>query len=184
MDGFTFIVDLVRFLAWPVGVVILAGMFSPQIRDLLARLTHVKASGVEFDFSEKLDAAERTMSLKPHAQPGIVPHNQAVPPSAAQTSPTVTASLPPDYIIQQAWQQVDGRLRSLAAARGIALPGGADNDKLAGALDLQDDTRAVIEQLRSMRNAAIHLTQVTPTRTDALRYTDLVDALLTSLPPA
>ena len=173
MDDLTFIVEMTRILAWPGGMLVLASMFSPQIRKLLPLLKQVKAQGIEFDFSEELDRAEKTLPpTPPNGKPAIAPRTQSL----------VGAALPPGYIIVDEWRRVEERLRALARARGIAEQSRGDAASLAEALDLQGDTRALIGELGAMRAAAAHAPQPPPTQLDAMRYTDLVESLLKTLP--
>jgi hypothetical protein len=136
-------------------------------------LTHVKVSDVEFDFGEKLDEAEKTLPpSKPNERHEVAPR--------AQTS--AGSSLPPDYTILKEWRRVEDRLQALAAAQGLAQERQTGAPIISNALGLHADKRALINKLQNIRNAAVHHAGTTPTRTDALRYGDLVDTALTWLP--
>jgi hypothetical protein len=175
MDSHQFIVGMTKALAWPLSAVTLALVFQSEVRRLLARLEHVKAPGVEADFGVKLDKVEEQLP----------PSVDLASPQSTVAIASVDASLPPDYMIIQAWNEIEGRLLHLSKGRGLGDRRGQFKNALliANGLKLPDDTLQSIKALHALRNDAVHAApEGKPTTTDALRFVGLAAKVLTSLP--
>ena len=94
--------------------------------------------------------------------------------------------MPPPYIVSQAWLRLEQAIREALDTRYIrsGLPPRPRLNYLRAARTvglLSDDEMPALELLSQLRNHAVHLLDPGITITDALRYHDIVDALIQQL---
>jgi len=101
---------------------------------------------------------------------------------AAQRIETFSA-LPPAYIVSQSWLRLEQAIREVLDEKRDAAgqPPRPRLDYLRAARSeglLTDEETPAVQRLREMRNLAAHSVDPPITMTDALRYQDMVDALI------
>jgi hypothetical protein len=167
MDHSTFIVRLVEALAWPIVAGVAFWSVRGRLADLINRVQRVKWKDAEATFVDALDNVQARVSpLSP------------VEERAAANDRLVSSQLPPAYVVQQAWLRLEQALLVAAEGRGLQTQQGRGvNSRLIASLELRAEDRALIEDMRQLRNAAVHSIQPGITATDALRYEDLAESL-------
>ena len=91
--------------------------------------------------------------------------------------------LPPAYIVTQAWLRFEEEVHLYLQARGV-IPEGRRKSISLALSHLKDDGLfapdefAELSELRGLRNMVAHETNVSVTRTDALRYNDIMNGLI------
>jgi hypothetical protein len=67
MDSRTFVVDLVRYGAWPVSTVVLGWMFRKALMDLLGRISRVETKVLSFKTNDEVEQPRLESLLRdPH----------------------------------------------------------------------------------------------------------------------
>jgi hypothetical protein len=190
MDWLTFISNDIKYLAWPIAVIVMVFTLRHEIRSLVrtlgSRLQSLKAFGVETTFGEAVDQVEQ---LLPAPEVKEISRLEGDAAQRIETISTV-AQLPPAYIVSQAWLRLEQALRdALDKDTGpIALhPPSRSRSPLeylraaeANGL-LTDNEMPAVQRLREMRNLAAHSVDPPISTTDALRYQDMVDALIAEI---
>jgi hypothetical protein len=167
MDIGTFIVRIVEALAWPTVAGVAFWSVRGQIGALVGRIQRLKWKDAEATFSEELDKVEDKAPTPPAPdQPAEVEERVAF------------AQLPPAYIVQQAWLRLEQAVQEAAVKQGVqALPVRGVSRGLLQRLGLSPEDQALIEDLRQLRNRAVHFVEPDITVTDALRYAGLAETL-------
>ena len=194
-----------KAVVWPAVVGYALWLFRSNLpstlNDLLARITSAKAAGLELNFGKKLDTAEEI--LPPPAQTitaeAIKAEMKLGHASVTIGEPTLTSEseeverllnayeigigLPPAYIVTQAWLRFEEEVQLYLQFRGVNLEGRRtvasfnlsrlENDGL-----FSPDEFAELSELRTLRNRVAHETNMCITRTDALRYNDIINGLI------
>jgi hypothetical protein len=104
-------------------------------------------------------------------------------PTPERDSLSAMAELPPTDLVQEAWKRIDQTIREVATKRGLP---DKDQDffpfvsylEAIGALKLSPEERDSIIELHNLRNLAVHPPDPQITITDALRYHDLANRLV------
>lgn len=174
MDGLTFTVEIVKALAWPATVVIVALAFRARISDLLQDLKKGKVGPAEFEFERRVKTIEPLPSEG--GAHGI---------EAAAASPAALEALmerPRDAILG-AWLELEGAALGYGYAAGLVRPtaGKPRNPLKAVSAVLSSEELGVLEELQELRNFAVHYQEFAPTMSSVLRYVDLAKMLQSSL---
>jgi hypothetical protein len=164
------ITSAIGALAWPVVVLIIALVFRSYIAGIIGRATGIEWGSFKVAFERKLETAEQIATQIP------APEGEAdfvEPPLPAE-------NLPPDYVIIDAWRRIELELVQLAERTGHSLMRGRSPLYLIRVLRsrgvLDPTTAALLDDLRALRNAAVHPGAGPPiTREQALRFRDLAD---------
>lgn len=168
MDGLSFTVEIVKAAAWPAVALVVTLLFRPEVRALLGRTRRGKVGPAEFEFEETVRAVAsdaRGLNLPPQ-----------VPPQA------VASGAEPRAVILQAWVEVEDALTHLAYARAPnaqALPGStyAALRQLAHSGVLGPEYIALLNDLRTLRNQAVHELEFKPSAESVLAYVKLANEL-------
>lgn len=157
MDGPTFLVEVLKAVAWP-GVVLTAVLLlRKQLRALVPLLTKLKYKDLELVFGrEAAEARAEAANLPP-------PPGRAVAP-LPQISPEVQRllSVSPRAAIMEAWREVEQAARESAIRRQVSQPGLGTiaPGKLANLLAvhgiLEPPQLGLFHDLRALRNQAAH----------------------------
>lgn len=170
MDAKTFIVRLIEATAWPTLVGFVFWHIRVQLGALVTSISRPKWKDAEITFGKEIDRLEEQAGtysvLSIQAQPD------------ARTL-AAEAQLPPAYLIQQAWMRTEMALYEAAMRLGNLTTSGRPvvGGKPYRQLNLSSDEVAMIDELRKLRNRAVHLLDPDVTITDALRYKAVADSL-------
>lgn len=166
MDVLTFIAALVESLAWPLATVVVAILFRKQLISLLARLRKGKVGPAEFEFEEGVRALEKEASDIPGT------------PSRVGTPTISLVTSNPRAAILEAWLEVEDQATTLALTKDLVRPTARRNPMgvlrgLESSDILSDEHKAILAQLRNLRNQAAHEPDFSPSADSVLSYVQL-----------
>jgi len=182
MDWRTFVVELVKALAWPVTVWAVTIAAWKHVVRLLPRLRELKYRDVQLSFAEVLRvASEEALET--------IPARAALPAAPASDTDRIARllELSPRAAVLEAFVPVQTALTALARSHGIRV-GKADfysasalADTLAAAGIMSEGQRALFGSLRRLRNAAAHAPEFAEPPESVREYIDLASRLAASL---
>jgi len=179
MDTLTFIVELLKATAWPFATVGIALLFHEQLTALLKRIKKGKVGPAEFEFEEAIKA------LKEEAAEVV-----QAPPAIGVGAPTVKlVSSDPRAAVLSAWLQVEAAATNLAVSRQLVEPRSARNPttviraiEKSGAI--QQQYIPLLNELRHLRNQAVHDTDFSPSTESVLSYVQLAEEIANAMQAA
>jgi hypothetical protein len=180
MDTYAFIAEMTKALAWPLGAVIVVVIFRTQLGGLPDRMKHLKAPGIELDFTDKLDKVAGSLPVETGDASNVLPASQEKPSDIASM---MQSGVPPAYIINSAWNLLERRLRKLYgihASEDERRKPPRDILKIAAELQIPLESIESIKTLQSIRDEAAH-TSNSLKPNDALRYVDLVSKVIAAV---
>jgi hypothetical protein len=169
MDALTFIAEIVKACAWPIAAISIALIFRQQIRALLQRLKKGKLGSAEFEFEETVKA------LRDEA-PRLPQQAQAGAPNVA------LATTNPRAAVLEAWLEVEAAADRLVRARNLPIPSTSGSPvatiRAIERAQLVDSVQvALFNDLRALRNQAVHDAEFTPSTESVLGYVRLANDL-------
>ncbi|MFZ3214392.1 MAG: hypothetical protein WA188_23035 [Terriglobales bacterium] len=179
MDTKTFIAEITKALAWPVGLITLGLIFRAHVGGLLEgmRLRRIKKGEWSADF--EAGAQEVRADLPEASQTATRP---AVVPGLLNEETEHLIDVAPAAAISQTWNQLEGLVAAAAMRAGIAaklLP-----EVLRALVDkgaIQSSVRDSILGLRNMRNLAVHAPGERVTPRQAREFVTMAEAVMWSL---
>ena len=195
MDYLTFTSKLIDSLAWPICTLVIALAFRTQIRDLLSRITKGKLPGGEFEFSpvakEQLAVAAVPQSPVPESEDD----DDEASPYAGETYNLDEAyellDAAPQYAVIAGWRVLNRA--AIDALSAYDESSGSDDypskspppARVAGYLRdqgvLSPDQLALFDELRQIRNSAVHLDDFKIDEHKAKEYLILAELLISKL---
>lgn len=172
MSVLEFVASLVRSLAWPAAVVIIAVLLRHQLRALLSGpLRRLRAGPFEVEWERAVSEVEAELDRPTPPEPG---------PLSAELRPLALAS--PEAAITEAFGRVERELRQLLGNDLAAARSGAPTlARMAVERNLiTPDTRQAVESLAVLRNLAVH-TPVPVTTKHAREFIAISEAVLYAL---
>lgn len=177
MDTLSFIAKLIEAIAWPIASVALVGLLRTEIRNLVPLIKKLKAGPLEAEFDREVKELRGSVKTdQPHLGEEVA--TQWLP-VAAQL-----AAIHPRAAIQEAWRIVESKAiellkkvdpqltaEQLRSTRGIIL-------LLGGYELLTAEEVATLNQMRFLRNQAVHMPQFEPTFEGAMNFVQLAANLL------
>lgn len=160
-----FVVQIIVAVAWPAAFVTVAFGFRKEVKALLSRLEALKVSGAEVGFSELLDEASREAAVIPAMQT----------PSAMIDIDEEVVSKHPHFAVIEAWRAIEAEISSLMQVADPTLP----RHEVTGLRSLRvlrktelisSEILELIEDLRRIRNAAVHDVEPNITKGQALEF--------------
>jgi len=180
------IIQIIQVGAWPLAVVIIVIILRVPLGRAIMALSKLRYKGLELEFNKNLEDAEDKVSklgLPPPEDARIIP--DLTVPSQPRDRLFELARLYPRAAITETWRLVEGSLRQIAEASDIALRGPKverelihrliDNAKLEGGI------LGLYDNLRKMRNNAVHSFESEIDVDEAMRYVDLGLSLVAQL---
>jgi hypothetical protein len=188
-DWLDFFSSVIHSLAWPAAIVLVVLLLRTELRDVILRIRRLRAAGVEVEVGEKIEEIERRAE---EVLPPIVPAATGRDEEQLQTS----ANLSPRGAVLDSWLALEDEIRAAATRAGIDVTSRSSVGWLLGELQrrerIKPELRAMIEDLRAVRNAAAHSRDFDLSPGRALEYAtlarrlanlfDLLAADLTSVP--
>lgn len=181
MSTLEFIASLVKSLAWPVALLVLALLFRSQLRQMLSRqVKRMKAGPIELEWDRTLSEAEVELD-----QPGgpRLEAGRAESGIAAELSGLAASS--PATAVLEAHMRIENELRRITAAAepdGAPEAGAAGLARHAGRLGLiTPETVRAVEGITVLRNLAAHGRAGEVSAEQARDYLSLIDAVLYTL---
>lgn len=170
MDGFEFVASLVKSLAWPTALVVVAIVYRRPIRKVLSRIatrvgamTEVRAWKVRAKFAEKTTQVNQEIADEATSI-GIDSPTEPID----STDIEVEGESPRDIIVL-AWLQLEATLREAAEMAGIEM-----GPRALPAMQLRrylpSDIQKRLRELMSLRNQATHELHFSVSRETAIEY--------------
>lgn len=179
MDALTFIIEIVKALGWPVATIALVMMLRKEIKALLPLVKRLKAGPVEAEFDREVK------ELKATAEAQLPPVTQTQAVTTQRQKLLQLAEINPRSAVIEAWQDVEFAARRFLQSQSapiterepqspVALLRGLNRYEV-----LTRDEVALFNDLRSLRNEAVHRSEFVPTYESVLNYIDLAARLQT-----
>jgi len=173
MDNYTLIVELVKALAWPVTALIIFLALRKPLVGIIPYLQRVKIKDVELDWSRQVrevaEELERALPVSaPLSEAGREFHQRL-----ARLAPQS-----PRAVILEAWLQLEDAAIAAAKKAGLQLSSQELRTPqllgkaLEGAGILTGEKLDVYNELRNLRNAAAHASELVVEPDTALEYAD------------
>lgn len=173
---FASLIGLFAACAWPVAIVLLVVLLRQPILDAIPNLTRLKAAGVEFEFSERVQELERRAD-----DAAIPPVDQAL---RDEVEPQIgrlynLAEINGRSAILEAWLLVESSISQAALNLGIDAPKIPSRSfysllkKLQIEAPLSQELFSIVNELRYLRNKAVHELDFSLGLSETLEYIDL-----------
>jgi hypothetical protein len=181
VNTLTFIAELIKALAWPAVITVLAFLLKKPIRELIPLLTHLKYKDLELEFKQNM------VEVKAEMQEELPPA-----PAARATGGGALVELarrsPPAAIVK-AWEQVEIAAVLAAHRNGLFSPAEVTNTtRVIRALEqgrVIDSGKAdLLHDLRGLRNQAAHSPDFALSTSDALDYIQVTRRIIEYLAAA
>jgi len=162
-------VEIIKAIAWPIAIVWLGYVFRSEVRQLLGRMSSLKYKDMEANFDKQLAKAESeaksiTVNKKPNE-------------NLSQTEQLLRiADVSPRAAIVEAWTLIEMAASKKGLKAGVALPRTSPKmivDYLQMSGELPQNSIKLIEQLRKLRNQAVHMPDFAISQSEAERYLEL-----------
>jgi hypothetical protein len=176
LDILTFVSKLIESLAWPLASVVLALVLRRQITSLLPFVRRVKAGPLEAEFEREVRELRTSADATTSSQPPTKPSWQEELERLAQVNPRSA--------IMEAWRQTESALIRTLQAKDPSL---RDRDVSStrevlrflgerGAATPEDV--AMLNQMRFLRNQAVHVESFQPTYDAAMNFVRLAGEII------
>lgn len=170
------ITSAVVALAWPVVFLTIAFLFRPYIAEIIGRATGIEWGNLRVAFERRLENAEQRAETIPDMEEGE---------AAVQITPA-DESLPPDYLVIDYWRRIEAELLRISQLSGISPTRGSSALYMTRVLRrngvIDSSTSALLDDLRALRNAAVHSRGETVITVDqARRFRTLAELVLATL---
>ncbi len=173
MDPLTFIIELIKILAWPVTVLIIFLLLRRQIEQLFPSLQRFSYGGLELDFSRQVqELSQRARVALPAPET-----NSSL--DATRLRLIDLAPISPRAAVLEGWLQVERVAVEAAKRHNLNLPSNVARSPLllGQALEdsgiISDNTTAIYHRLRNLRNIAAHANDFSINPDLAIEYVDL-----------
>jgi hypothetical protein len=200
VDWLTFIAELVKALAWPATVVAGIALLRRSLLQLIPGLRRLKYKDLELEFEKKLEAAKAEIvdaqlpvpapppPALPQPEVGALPQPTSAGvldlPAMVETVERIAAASPRAGIAE-AWRYVEIAVERALRRRQLSRP--RSPRELRKLLEqqglLRDRMGALLDDLRGMRNQAVHAVELELTPGQAVEYSLLAAVLITMLDP-
>ncbi len=168
MDILTFIASIIKSVTWPLASIVIVILFRKQLSLLLKRMRKGKVGPAEFEFEQEIKELV-----------------EQVPIPLQPTTPIPTVSLAttnPRAAILEAWLNVENSAHHLISSQESPFPGTVRNItyilrslEKRGILNFEDVT--LFNNLRSLRNQAVHDIDFNPSADSAIQFVQLANGL-------
>jgi hypothetical protein len=181
MDWLTFITKIVEALAWPGTVIVVLFLIRKELPEIARNLRKFKFKGVELEFGKAAEAvASEAKDAVPPGKGDIRLMGQPKEELAERLNSI--AELAPRAAILEAWLQVETAavdvIRKKSSPNLKSLPGPMRlRDSLTRIEVLNAKQLAVFENLRILRNEAVHLAEAQFTKASVANYIEAALAM-------
>lgn len=173
------LVEMTKALAWPVVVLATVLLLRKNLIRLVALVSKVKYGDLEIQFSQQIEEAESIAAELPVPKATLVALGQELQAALAQIGAE------PRSTILLAWLRLEAELigkakdifKSLGKPEHRPGVGDAINVLVKNA-KLSPETASLIQELRVLRNEAVHALEVQLSADDAAKYVDLANRAL------
>lgn len=175
MDWLTFTVELAKALAWPATAIVAVVAFRAELRGVLQRIKRGKVGVAEFEFEDRVAVLRERLG---EAAPASAPVPTTLVREAAQD---------PRTVILTAWLGVQALVDAIVAQRATPEERGDPRAQTLRVLHrvLRDkpDYIDIYNDLKSLRNQAVHDPAFAPRPSSVVEYAALASELAAVLRP-
>lgn len=181
MDALTFTAEVIKALAWPTAVVIIALMVRKPVIELLPFLRRLKYKEVEFEFSKELAQLKSEVIA---TEPGMSQKSRHPAVGTSNNRLLNIASISTSAAILEAWSELESASVAVASSFWLQPPSDAfKNDPELGEYLLQckvidEKQLAVFNKLRELRNKVAHAIDLNLSEEEARTYIELATTLI------
>ena len=161
------VVALLDAIAWPITILILALLFRSELRAGLKRLSYIKYRDTELKFEADLKKLEKKALLLPEANQDKVLNSIE---SSEYARMIRLAEASPRAAIFEAWIKVEEATKKVAEAHGIEHRGAYRTMRLLREKEVVNVGLDLYDELRVLRNRAVHLPEFAIEIDEAERY--------------
>ncbi len=167
MDVFEFVASLVKSLAWPAALVIIAIVFRRPVGRILNRMakrvgnmTEVRAWKVRAKFAEKTSLVNEEIAVEASTiSPPIAP---------SEEERSFLEGQSPREIVMLAWMDFEENLGHAAELAGIS--SGRGPAYIRARMYLPPEYQKRLRELQQLRNEAVHMREFSVTHDSAVNY--------------
>ena len=173
MDTMTFIAEMAKALAWPVATASVVVVLRHELKALAPVLKRVKAGPVEAEFDREVRELARETE---HQQPSPNPDPKSLP---ERQKLLQLADIDLRSAVIEAWHCVEFAARRVVEARDPSITARElqSSSALLRSLNryevLSRDEVTLFNELRALRNQAVHMPEFSPAYDAVLKYIDL-----------
>ena len=176
MDWLTFTSKLIEALAWPIATVAMVALLRKQIAAALPLVKRLKAGPVEAEFEREVRELAESAQAAPPAAP-------AEPAQVGFKSELYKlAQVSPRAAILEAWLAVEAAAIAAVRTRSPSTVSDARKPVLLATMLSQNEVLAqgqlaIFQELRSLRNQVVHVSDFYPTLEAVSNYIELATYL-------
>lgn len=179
MDCLTFISDITRSLAWPIVVVVIVWLLRHSISKLVLTLQKLKYQNLELDFAKQLESAEAKADAAhlPPVRPNVNDQSGDRQDSYLKN----LAKACPRAAIGESWRILENEINNTLEQKGIFLSSNRSMSPLRLAKEKKIyplEYSGLLNDLRAIRNQAVHGTNIDIDLASALEYINLVERFI------
>ncbi len=173
MDWLTFVAAVIQAIAWPVTVLVIVLLLREPIAKLIPALQRLRYRDLEIDFGQRVQEvaseARRAFPTSPVDGDELGRMRRHL----AEVAP-----LSPRAVVLEAWLELEESAIDATKRRGLNLPSRELRapillgQALAQAGILDAGKQGIFDQLRNLRNAAAHASNLALDEDSALAYAD------------
>lgn len=184
MSWLEFISKAVSSLAWPVISLLIVLLLKPHLSEVIDALRKIKWKGVEAEFGRELIRARAIVDLKNESETKPSGDNADYL-FKNRKSFLELADLSPRSVVLEAWREVENAcLKTLEMAGTKAArttPSVAIVRLLRESKLIEDSNYEMLMILRDLRNRAVHQTEFSISKDEAIEYAILASRLTVSI---
>lgn len=188
MDTLTFTAEVVRAVAWPASLLILAFLLRKPLRELIPLLRKLKYKEIEIEFSKEVSALRaKSISEQQNVLPsaGAGAGSSELPERLQNKRLELLRMVPfsTRVAIMEAWLEVEAAASEVASSFWSQPPNDAfKNDPTLGDYLLKcnvinRDDLEMFKRLRYLRNTAAHAQELDLSEGDAVSYVEVAMSL-------
>ena len=164
-------VEIIKAIAWPASIVWLGYIFRSEVRQLIGRMSSLKYKDIEANFDKKLAKAES------EAKEINIPIEKKSMDELSQAEQLMRiAEVSPRAAIVEAWTLIEMAASKKGLKEGVAIPRMSPKmivNYLMMSGKMPKNSIDIIDQLRMLRNQAVHMPDFALNQNEAERYLEL-----------
>lgn len=167
------LVTLIVGIAWPISTVWIAYLFRGELKALVARVSQLKYKEVEAKFEKGLAEAEAEVKKVEREAPPALPQSERL---SQLDQLRRIAEVSPRAAIMEAWVLIETAAVTGGFTSGVTIPRVNPRqltEHLVRSGKIPEESIALMDKLRQLRNQAAHLPDFALSQDEAERYLEL-----------
>ena len=182
MDWLTFVAKIIGSFAWPFVIIIFVILFRRTIRKLLLNIRGIKYKDFEMRFERKLDEIEsRVKEVFIPLEETEVPMDELE--TTISDSVEQLALISPRASVTEAWRQIEKAIIESIQYTRKPIPHRSKDlmKSLAKANLLPKEAISLLDEMRILRNEAVHASELDLEPRQAIEYGRLAEQIIKEL---